>query len=109
MAPTDLAPARTPGVLIHRLSGPLNVLLGCGLARWIRPDLIQLSVDDDEAAEGGMVTIAMRVPVKRDGVVHEELFSAWLAVPPGVEDGAELTPSVLLHGMEPLRFRIRRV
>ena len=38
----------------------------------------------------------------------EELFSAWLAVPPGVIDGEVLTPSVELPGMvEPVRFRVR--
>jgi len=38
----------------------------------------------------------------------EELFSAWLAVPPEVTDGAILAPSELLRGMiRPVRFRMR--
>jgi hypothetical protein len=38
----------------------------------------------------------------------EELYSAWLAVPPGATDGEVLAPSVELPGMvEPLRFRVR--
>jgi hypothetical protein len=38
----------------------------------------------------------------------KELFSAWLAVPPDVADGAILVPSALLRGMtRPVRFRIR--
>ena len=38
----------------------------------------------------------------------EELFSAWLAVPPGVADSALLAPSALLSGMvRPVAFRIR--
>jgi hypothetical protein len=38
----------------------------------------------------------------------EELFSAWLAVRPGVADGAVLTPSALLPGMvRPVSFRVR--
>ena len=37
-----------------------------------------------------------------------ELFSAWLAVPPGVTAGEELAPSVELPGMvTPVRFRVR--
>jgi len=36
------------------------------------------------------------------------LFSAWLAVPPEVTDGAILAPSELLRGMiRPVRFRMR--
>ena len=38
----------------------------------------------------------------------DELFSAWLAVPPGAAAGEVLLPSVELPGMvEPVRFRIR--
>ena len=38
----------------------------------------------------------------------EELFSAWLAVPPGVKGGEVLVPSADLPGMvEPVRFRVR--
>ena len=38
----------------------------------------------------------------------EELFSAWLAVPPGVATGEVLAPSADLQGMvEPVRFRVR--
>jgi hypothetical protein len=37
-----------------------------------------------------------------------ELFSAWLAVPPGVTEGEVLAPSVELPGMvTPVRFRVR--
>ena len=37
-----------------------------------------------------------------------ELFSAWLAVPPGVTAGEVLAPSVELPGMvEPVRFRVQ--
>jgi hypothetical protein len=70
-----------------------------------------------------MVTVSMRVPIRcpecagdaagrcsRCGTKRtvEELFSAWLAVPPGVADGAVLSPSVLLRGMlRPVPFRVR--
>ncbi len=39
----------------------------------------------------------------------EELFSAWIAVPPGIAEGELLAPSVELPGMvEPVKFRVRR-
>jgi hypothetical protein len=67
-----------------------------------------------------MITISMRVlvrcpacagtgcdPCGSQGTV-EELYSAWLAVPPEVTDGTVLNPSVRLPGMiEPVSFRIR--
>jgi curved DNA-binding protein CbpA len=100
---------RAPGAMLQRLSGPLNSLVACGVARRIDAALIELVVDGEEAAQGGMVTISMRVPVVGAGGETEELFSAWLAVPPGVDDGAILEPSVRLRGMvHPVRFRIRR-
>jgi hypothetical protein len=38
----------------------------------------------------------------------DELYSAWLAVPPGVEAGERLTPSASLEGMlRPVSFRVR--
>jgi DnaJ-class molecular chaperone len=71
-----------------------------------------------------MVTISMRVPVWCPACVEhavmacercagtrtvEELFSAWLAVPPGVTDGMLLRPSVMLKGMvRQVAFRIVR-
>ena len=118
------APLRpAPAVLLQRLSGPLNGLLACGVARQAEDDVIELYLNAEEIAEGGMVTISMAVPVRctacaagatgscpRCGTkrtVHE-LFSAWLAVRPGVADGAVLTPSSLLPGMvRPVSFRVR--
>ena len=38
----------------------------------------------------------------------DELFSAWLAIPPDVADGTLLRPSALLPGMQPIAFRVRR-
>jgi len=38
----------------------------------------------------------------------DELYSAWLAIPPGATDGDVLIPSALLPGMiQPMAFRIR--
>lgn len=113
---------RAPGVMLRRLSGPLNALVACGVARRAGEGMIDLFLNAEEVTEGGMVTISMRVPFhcpacrgtaaacarcRATGVV-EELFSAWLAVPPGVGDGAVLAPSVLARGMvSPVAFRVR--
>jgi DnaJ-class molecular chaperone len=113
---------RAPGVMLTRLSRPLNVLLARGVARRAEGDVIELFLDTEEATQGGMVTISMRVPVRcpcvTDGTAAcarcdslrtvEDLFSAWLAVPPEVADGVLLTPSALLPGMiRPVSFRVR--
>jgi len=110
--------------MLRRLSGPLNALLACGVARRLDGDVIELLVNEQEASEGGMVYISMRVPVRcptcvgdksvscaRCGTtgIADEPFSAWLAIRPGVPDGAVLRPSALLPGMiGPLSFRVRR-
>lgn len=96
---------RAPGVMIRRLSGSLNALLARGVATWASEDVIDLFLEPQEAAEGGMVTISMRVATKGGG---EDLFAAWLAVRPGVVDGTILTPSAWLPDMErPVYFRVR--
>jgi hypothetical protein len=98
----------TPAVMLRRLCGNLNGLLACGIARRTGGDVIELYLTDDEASTGGMITIAMRVPVRREDRVADELFSAWLAVPPGVMDGEILPPSALLPGMtNRVLFRVR--
>jgi DnaJ-class molecular chaperone len=114
---------RAPSVMLSRLTGSLDALLACGIARRAEADVIELFLSPQEAAQGGMVKISMRVPVRcpacdaaeaaacaRCGARRtiDELFSAWLAVPPGVADGALLAPSALLRGMvRPVSFRIR--
>jgi DnaJ-class molecular chaperone len=117
-------PRRTaPGVMLGRLSGPLSSLLACGAAEYADDDVIELFLSAEEAAQGGMVTISMRVPVRCTACAGdetasctfcggarsvEELFSAWLAIPPDVTDGALLQPSALLPGMlHPVSFRVR--
>src|SRR5438132_7394383 len=94
---------RAPGVMLSRLTGPLDALLACGVARRAENDIIELFLNAQEAAEGGMASISMRVPVRCPAVdagetascarcgarrTIDELFSAWLAVPPGVADCA---------------------
>jgi curved DNA-binding protein CbpA len=100
---------RAPREMLRRLSGPLNALLAQGVARHLGEGLIELVLNAQEVAEGGMVTLSMRVPVRCGATgTTEELFSAWLTVPPGVADGAVLRPSVLLRGMvHAVSFRIR--
>jgi len=122
-APSAAPRGSAPAVLLQRLSGPLSALLACGVARHAEEDVIELFLNAQEASEGGMITISMRVPVRcpacaadaagscaRCGSTRtlDELFSAWLAVRPGVADGVVLTPSALLPGMlRPVAFRVR--
>jgi molecular chaperone DnaJ len=113
---------RAPAEMLWRVSGSLKALLTCGIARRAEDDLLELFLTAKEAAQGGMVTISMRVPVRcllcggragwcdrcgGKGAVYQ-LFSAWLAVPPQVADGVLLSPSAKLSGMlHPVRFRVR--
>ena len=94
-APPSRTRGRAPAIKLGRLCGNIKGLLACGIARYAGNDIIELFLNEDEATTGGMVSIAMRVQT-RSG---EELFTAWLAVPPGVNDGEILPPSVLLPGM----------
>jgi curved DNA-binding protein CbpA len=96
---------RAPGVLLTRISGVLPILIGRGVVREAAPGEYEILLDAEEAASGGMITIAMDVAVA-DGTAR---FSAWLAVPPGFADGLEVRPSTLLPGMLSVpRFRLRR-
>lgn len=121
-APPISTGRRAPSVMLRRLSGHLKALLASGFARRAADDVIELFLNAQEASEGGMITIAMRVqarcPVCAGDAAQscdtcgstrilDELFSAWLAVPPGVGDGAMLNPSALLPGMRPVSFRVR--
>jgi DnaJ-class molecular chaperone len=112
---------RAPAEMLWRVSGSLKSLLACGIARRADGDVIELVLSAHEAAQGGMVTISMRVPVRcllcggrggscvrcaGKGALYQ-LYSAWLAVPSEVADGALLAPSATLGGMlRPVRFRI---
>jgi molecular chaperone DnaJ len=112
-----------PAVRLSRLSGSLTGLIARGIARWVDSQEIELLLDDGEAAVGGMVEISLRVMVRcvsceaatdtmckkcEGSGVLEELFSAWLAVRPGVVDGTVLQPSAWLPGMvERICFRVR--
>lgn len=122
-APSEPPPPRkAPGVLIRRLSSPIDVLLASGIAERTGDGTIVLHVRPDEAAEGGMVTIAMRVAIRcphcsaEDAAcercggsrVIDELYSAWLAIRPGVADGTAIAPSVQMRGvLRPVAFRVR--
>jgi molecular chaperone DnaJ len=114
---------RAPAKMLSRLSGNIKGLLACGIARQSGNDIIELFLTADEASSGGMVTIPMRVAVRcpscagvrapgcdRCGGTRavDDLFSAWLAVPEGVQDGEILPPSALLPGMlNRVLFRVR--
>lgn len=111
---------RAPGVMIRRLSRPIGVLLACGIAERDTDGTIVLRLDREEAADGGMVAIPMPVAVRCQGCTTgpcarcggtratEELFAAWLAIRPGIRDGAMLSPSAQLPGvLRPVVFRAR--
>jgi molecular chaperone DnaJ len=111
---------RAPGVLLRRLSSPIGVLLACGIAERGEDGAIVLHLEPEEAAEGGMVKIAMRVaircpscttgPCAECGATRavEEVFAAWLAIRPGIVDGTMLSPSAQLPGvLRPVVFRAR--
>lgn len=124
-APPAAARRRAPSVMLSRLSGPLNSLLACGVAQHAEAGVIELFLNAQEATDGGMVTISMRVPARCSACsadatapcrkcggtrVLEELFSAWLAVPPGAADGTVLMPSAQLRGgLRPVSFRLRHL
>jgi hypothetical protein len=103
---------RAPGVLIRRISSPIDVLLARGIARRTDDGVIELYLQPDEIAEGGMATIAMRVAARSPddpARTIEEVFSAWLAIRPGVADGTIISPSVQFPGvLKPVTFRIHR-
>jgi molecular chaperone DnaJ len=117
------ARGRTPAVKLSRFCGNINGLLACGFARRVGNDIIELYLYADEASTGGMIELAMRVPVRCPSCVGkgmsacdrcggkrvlDDLFTAWLAVPPGVQDGEILPPSALLPGMlNRVVFRVR--
>ena len=121
------APAlrRAPGVLLKRLSTALDTLLDWGIARHDENDndIIELFLNAEERSEGGMVAIPMYVAVHcprcagdrspdcprcQGKGTTDDLFTAWLAVRPGVSDGTMLKPSALLPGMvRPVTFRAR--
>jgi hypothetical protein len=104
----DPSPRRAPSVLLHRLCGPLQGLLARGIAR-VDGDVIELDLDATEVKEGGMLWVSMYVAVEHGASeAVDELYSAWLAVRPGVADGTILHPSARLPGqVRPLSFRVR--
>ena len=121
-APFTAPRGRAPSDMLWRVSGSFKALLACGIARRAEADVIELFLTPREAAQGGMVTISMRVPVRcllcggrrpacercgGKGAVYQ-LYSAWLAVVPEIADGTLLAPTAMLGGMlRPVRFRIR--
>ena len=114
---------RAPGVLLQRLSGPLNAPRRVR-HRPARRGRRHRALPRRAGRVGGQhghhlharagPLPGVRRPTRRNRAVgagrrapFEELFSASLAVPPGVADGAVLTPSALLRGMRPVSFRVR--
>ncbi|MFL5392504.1 MAG: DnaJ domain-containing protein [Myxococcales bacterium] len=120
--PRRAAPRRPPDDFLWRICGSFKTLLARGVARRDEEGVVELVLNRQEAATGGMVAISMRVPVRcllcrgknascdrcaGKGAVNQ-LFSARLGVPPDVADGTLLDPLERLSGMvRPVRFRIR--
>jgi molecular chaperone DnaJ len=122
--PAAPPPARRPPPddFLWRICGSFKTLLARGVVRRDEEGVIELFLNRQEAATGGMVAISMRVPVRcllcrgksascdrcgGKGAVNQ-LFSARLGVPPDVPDGTLLDPLDRLSGMvRPVRFRIR--
>lgn len=86
--------------MLHRFSGNLTSLLASGAARVEDDDTISLLLSPTEAAKGGMATISLHVDLRcptcastpatsaapcprchGTGAV-DELYAAWLAIPP---------------------------
>ncbi len=125
--PPPPAPARpsAPAAILSRFCRNLTTLLASGAAEYDDDGAVTLTLRHDEAAQGGMICIPMTVDLWCPACAPQgrppagctrcngtrtvpELFSAWLAVPPGVTPGTTLTPSVSLPGMaHPALFRIR--
>jgi len=123
-APAGEPPVRrkAPGQLIHRLSAPLDALIARRVARR-DGDVIELVLDDEDVREGGMATISMRVmihcpacagsrnlPCDRcaSSRMVDDLYAAWIAIPPGIADGTVIVPSAQLPGVvTPVHFRVR--
>jgi molecular chaperone DnaJ/curved DNA-binding protein len=119
--PTPSRPA--PATMLKRLTGNLVSLLARGAAHLDEPGYITLILRQAEAATGGMAMVALPVEIRcpacatkphatpctrcRGTRIVEELFSAWLTIPPGVTAGQTLAPSVELPGtIDPVRFRV---
>jgi DnaJ-class molecular chaperone len=113
---------KAPGQLIRRLSAPLDALIARRVAKR-DGDMIELALDEDDVREGGMATISMRVMVHCPACngarnlpcercaghrMIDDLYAAWLAIPPGIADGTILIPSAQLPGVvRPVHFRVR--
>jgi molecular chaperone DnaJ len=129
-SPPTASRKAAPAVMLSRLCKHLSNLTRHGVAEIEDDGSITLVLREGEAAQGGMIAIPMNVDLwcpdcsphgrssptrpaaacKRCGGTRTvpELYSAWLAVPPGTTTGQMLTPSAELPGMvQPVRFRVR--
>jgi hypothetical protein len=111
--------------MLRRLCGAVNLLAARGAVELDEPGVVMLVLSQREAAQGGMISLSMWVdlwcPVCASKGLPgagcakcggrrtvQELYAAWLGVPPGVASGEELKPSAVLDGMvETVRFRVR--
>jgi hypothetical protein len=111
--------------MLSRLCGAVNLLAARGAVELEEAGVVTLVLSQREAAQGGMVSLSMWVDLWCPACAAkglpgagcakcggrrtvQELYAAWLGVPPGVASGEELKPSAVLDGMvETVRFRVR--
>jgi molecular chaperone DnaJ len=123
--PSPAPKSRQPKVLLTRLSGPLNSLIACGIARREEDGTIELRLSEEDLLQGGYATISTRARIscracggsaERRASCQQcqgegtalELVSAWLTIPPQVTDGTVLSVSVDPRlATAPLKFRLR--
>jgi molecular chaperone DnaJ len=124
-SPPAAPAARKPRAFLTHLSGPLNSLIACGVARPCEDGSIELHLTEEESREGGHATISTRARLhckacggksesrsscqqcQGQGIVME-LVSVWLTIPPHIPDGRVLTVSVSSRMADPpFRFRLR--
>jgi DnaJ-class molecular chaperone len=124
-APQKPARPAPPAVMLKRVCGAVNLLQARGALELDEPGLVTLVLSEREAAQGGMISLSMWVDLWCPACAAkglpaaacakcggrrtvQELYAAWLGVPPGVISGEELKPSAFLDGMvEGVRFRVR--
>jgi len=124
-SPPAAPAARKPRAFLTHLSGALNSLIACGVARRCDDGTIELHLTKEEGLEGGHATISTRARLKcpacgenpesrsacqqcqGQGTVME-LVSLWLTLPPHIPDGTVITVSGGRRMTDPpFRFRIR--
>jgi molecular chaperone DnaJ len=121
--PDSIANQGPPRRRLSRFSGHLKSALAGGAARLLADGTVELRLEEDEAATGGMAILSLETEIvcrrcdTEPGTVCErcgdtgqerELVSFWLTIPAGAADGTVLRPSVLpIKLVKPVDFVVR--